>query len=320
VRQGKGPKVELPAVAAWDILKARLEIAAALKLARKYHNFDHMDLISATYWFQGERPYDIGLREEDNRLHCAVWLNARAKDCFKRWPGERRFARLMWLLEALFDTVQAKENYEAGDTPDVQVAFSPSPAVTVASLVVYPRFAYIREKRVNRVLRENLSGPDERPLSLSRIHQEDDSDFALNKLISSALDDLPGSIDKAIAPIVQGTSRDEMTGWLRSAEVVGELFMLLSNLCAAFDAESDWAGHQNRLYEHPTFDRYFSSEWPTLHADWRVAASRSRAENRIASPEAVGSLKRIFAKFGIEILDQPEGLSLLRFTSATQAA
>jgi hypothetical protein len=310
-------KINLPGLWPWDTFKARREIRAARKLAERQGELPTIEFVEGTRWFSGEASFAVALREEDGELRCAIFLNASEKNAFKVWPRSRRFGRLIALLEAYFESMQALENYRAGIPADVQVTFSPSPAVTVSSIVTSTRFAYVRMKRIDKVLREAIGGEDGRPMTLARI---DDEQPQLRSDIQEKLNTLPTRVAKATEPVTAGRSNDEIAAWQASVRAVTEVLGPLLHLAAAYDNLTDWQAVQARFFDNQTFLRFFADEWPSLHADWRASAVRTRPENTHPDPVVLDALKNIFAKLGITILDKPRGASILEFRPLEVAA
>jgi hypothetical protein len=174
--------------------------------------------------------------------------------------------------------------------------------------------AYEIDRRIGKVLSENLTDPEGRPLSLAFLYQNN-REKSLFDAIVDELTHLPARIQPEIERVASGTKRDEMDVWLKSAGAVGSVLMKLANLAAAYDDSSDWQWQQARLYNNPVFLQGFADAWPILHGDWRGALLTGGSAMTDPSPDLVHALKGMFSQFGIDILDRPRGASTLQFRS-----
>lgn len=296
----------------WDIPKAEAELKRILKIAGKYGPTDHIKRVFATWWFDGNGAYRVGFKEDTDDLTCVLMLNAKSTEFFAKWPRARQFDRFMWLLEAFFDSLEMRRCFESGHSVDVRFTSSPSPEVTIGSIISASRFAYQTNRRVDRALADNFTDRRRRPLTLAFLYQEDSDPPLLNALVEE-LDYLPKLVNSEIERVISGVNRDEIDVWLKCSGAVGSVVMKLAGLAAAFDGTSDWQWQQSRLYDNKAFSKVFSDTWPLLHADWRSESFIDKPTDVDPNEELTGSLKGLFSKLGIDILDKPRGASILQF-------
>lgn len=301
----------------WDIPKAESEIRLLFRIVSKYGPTDHLEMVFADAVSPGEAPFSVMYNPNESRLKCAIALNAKLREFFAVLPKRQRFSRMMWLLQAYFITLDARGAVEAGDSPSVVFTSSPSPEVTVSSMVVQGRARYSIEKSINRALIENFSGPDGSPVTLAGLYEQE-IDLPVRDQILTRLDTLEDTISRQIESVVSGRYRDEMSVWLSCSGLLWELLSKLAGLAAAFDDSSDWQSQINRLDANRVFAYYISDAWPVLHADWRAAQLVERRQRMKASPDAKASIKGIFERLGIRILDSPQGASILQFGAPTR--
>jgi hypothetical protein len=296
----------------WDVPRAESEVRRTLKLAAKYGPTDHIEGVFATWWYDGDSPCYVGMREAGAAVKCAFVLNAKSEEYFRKWPRSGQLARLMWLLQAYFESLEARRCAEVGIPPRVRFTSSPSPEVAIRAIISSGRMAYEIDRRIGKVLSENLTGPDGRPLSMAFLYQNSIGP-ALFDVIINELSGLPERIHPDVAKVASGANRDEIDVWLKSAGAVGSILMKLANLAAAYDDTNDWHWQQSRLYDNRVFAEKFAEAWPLLHGDWRSALLVGGPADTKPPPELVDALKALFLRFGIEILDKPHGASILQF-------
>ena len=113
----------------WDIPKAEWEIKQTLKLASKYGPIDHIETIFATWWYDGGIHASCHSRRGD-KVKCAFILNAKSEEYFLKWTGAGRFARLMWLLQAISSRLKHGDAQRQVHRP-VSAFILTSPEVTI---------------------------------------------------------------------------------------------------------------------------------------------------------------------------------------------
>jgi hypothetical protein len=297
-----GIKTDFQHLSLWDSLKADAEIHRILKLASRYGPIDHIEAIRAEHWFPGNAPFGVAIEPAETFFNCAIVLNAGSNDYFGKWSSSKRFSRLMWLLEAYFETLDARRDFEAGDRPGRRYAYSPSPLATLSSMVVAARSSYVIDKKIDRALAENLSDHRGKPLRLSFVYSEGLARPALEAATDN-LDNLLAAVRKEAEPVLIGREPDVMGVWVRCAGHIWGMLAGLARLAAAYDHSPEWSSYYGRLSANETFAALFADAWPALHGDWRAAAVGEGRVSRRADPDCVAALRPIFQPLGITILD-----------------
>jgi hypothetical protein len=307
-------KIELPALNPWDTWKARREIRQALSLASAKDGLGHLEMVVADWFFEADRPYAVSFRTDVPEIRCTLVLNGRSKEYFGAWPSEGRFQRLIWLMEAYFSSLEARDEHAAGGVRASSTTTSPSPEVVVNSIARSCRGTYVNDKRIDGLLRNQLRAADGRPLSLAVIHES--TELVAN--IERDLNSLPALVQKETTALENRMS-DLMTSWQKCAGSFARVVGGLAAFTAAFDDTSDWHWRFGKIHDTEAFRDYIAEDWALIHADWRTTLTKDHASARSSLPEVIGALKSVLARLGIHFLDAPRGTSLVEFRPAASS-
>ena len=289
----------------WDVPRAEREIGLFMRLAANYGPTLHIDSIVVGKQMPSGLAYGIAVHPGESFVSFAIALNG-TQHCFKSWSGKHRLVRLMWLLGAYFTTLGANERFRAGMAPEFSFIPTASPEATLIRLNALARCEYRVQKQVDRVFRDNFTESNGIAVRLFNVFERSGRDPHAD--ITDAAEKLPAVIRRLVRPVVEGKTRDSGAAWEEIAWIVYSVIATLSRYAGIFDETPGWAERTDLLSRHNLFAEVFQPAWDVIAADCVEFADADWVGITSPSPMVLSSLKDLFRRIGVRILDEPQGL------------
>lgn len=295
----------------WDSFRADLEISRFLRVASKYGSTLHIKRVVADYRFDDDAPYAIAVEPAESYFACTIILNATYRTYFAQWKRGQRILRLAWLLSAFFATLDASHDHAAGRPPFLRFELSPSPQLTIDTIVIAARSRYLIDKRINRALFEQLG------VTLNDLLCRSFGRSGLDLTIA-AMDRASAEIPRFIGSPGRPDTQEQVRTWMSCSLHIWSMMSALASLSAQLDETKEWTAMEQALSTRPVFAAWVASSWQSLHSDWRASAGRELGANRTVERSAADSIRQVYERAGIRVRPNHEMGPAIEFLATSE--